>query len=158
MAAVTDDFDVKIKVVFPYLTKSLPTDDNERINATGNFNFDSRPQVDTAQGTIVSESPEAAISTAERVDNLKTGLQELLDDFDRIQAAMKEKAKHITLVYDPELTKNEALASAEAEIFGGAGGVITYEMFEQVLAYHEKLNKYISHLSVENGGTLDSVA
>lgn len=158
MAAVTDNFDVKIRIVFPFLTKSLSEDDSDRINATGNFNFEPPPQVDTAQGAIISESPIQELSKTERIENLKNELAEMLDEFDKIQEAMKAKAKHIVLVYDPELTKNEALAEAELELFGTQSGRISYEMFEEVLAYQEKINKYISHMSIENGGPLDSVA
>ena len=158
MAAVTENFDVKIRVIFPFLTKSLPTDDSTRINATGNFNFEPPPQVDTAQGAVVSQSSVKEISKPERVQNLKTGLDELMDDFDLIQKVMRKRAGHIALNYDPELTKNEALASAEMDLFGASSGRITYAMFEEVLAYHEKINKYISHMSIENGGPLDAVS
>lgn len=158
MAAVTDNFDVKIRVVFPYLTRSLPKNDNDRINATGNFNFNPPPQVDTAQGLILDPNPVKELSNESRIENLKTGLDNLLDDFDKIQEAMRKKASHLVLVYDPELTENEPLANAEKELFGSASGRITYKMFEEVLAFQEKINKYISHLSIENRGTLSRVA
>lgn len=158
MAAVTETFDIKIRVVFPFLTKSLPTDDSARINATGNFNFEPPPQVDTAQGAVVSQSSVKEISKPERVQNLKTGLNDLMADFDLIQKVMKKRAGHIALNYDPELTKNEALASAEMDLFGASTGRITYAKFEEVLAYHEKINKYIAHMSIENGGPLDAVS
>ena len=158
MAAITESFDVKIRVIFPFLTKSLPEDDNDRINATGNFNFEPPPQVDTAQGSVITNSPQAETSKTERIQNLKDGLSGLMDDFDRIQDSMRKKAKHITLRYDPEITQNESLANAEEALFGSASGAITYEMFEEVLAYNEQINKYISHMSIENGGTVESVA
>jgi len=158
MAAVTTDFDVKIRVVFPFLTKSLPQDDNERINATGNFNFEPPPQVDTALGHAVSESPVQETNKKERREELKTGLTGLLDRFDKIQDAMRKRSKHITMEYDPEVTENESLTNAEIEIFGSASGSITYEKFEEVLAFHEKIYKYIAHLSVENKGTVGRVA
>lgn len=158
MAAVSEKFDVKIRVVFPYLTKSLPKNDNERINATGNFNFNPPPQVDTAQGSILGSSPIREINNEERVSNLKDGLDNLLGEFDKILEVIKKRASHFTLVYDPELTENEALANAETDLFGLASGKITYAMFEQVLAFEEKINKYISHLSIENGGTVGRVA
>lgn len=158
MATVSDNFDVKIRVIFPFLTRSLPVDDNTRINATGNFNFEPPPQVDTAQGLIVSESPVKEKTRKEKADDVKKDLCDLLLEFDKIQDVIKRRSKHITLKYDPELTKNEALADAEIEIFGQASGRITYDMYEQVLAYQEKINKYISHISIENGGQLDSVA
>jgi len=158
MAAVSESFDVRIRVIYPRLTKSLPEDDSKRINATGNFNFEPPPQVDTAQGLAAESSPIKEKSTEERVDNLKKGLDGLLIDFDRIQDMMRKRAGHIVLEYDPELTQNEALANAEAELFGGASGQITYSMFEQTLALQEKVNKYISHMSIENDGVLNGAA
>lgn len=158
MAAVSENFDVKIRVVFPFLTRSLPKNDNDKINATGNFNFTPPPQVNTAQGLAVSENLVKAPSYSDRISNLKNGLSGLMNDFDKIQDVIRKRCKHIVLVYDPELTENEALANAEIDLFGVASGRITYEMFEQVLSYQEKINKYISHLSVENGGAVGRVA
>ncbi len=163
MATVSENFDVRIKVVFPFLTKSLPKDDSERINATGTFNFEPPPQVDTAQGVVVEASPVRDVNRNDRVETLRNDLQSLLEDFNRIQEVMKRKAEHIVLAYDPELAQNEALTNAEAEIFGAdefgvPSGRITYEMYEQVVEYHEKINKYISHLSIENEGALDGIA
>lgn len=158
MATVTDDFDVKIRVVFPFLTKSLPKDDNQRINATGNFNFEPPPQVDTATGSTVGTSPIQETNKEERKEELRTGLINLLERFDKIQSAMEKRSKHITMEYDPEITENEVLANAEIEIFGSASGSITYKKFEEVLAFHEKINKYIAHLSIENKGTVGRVA
>lgn len=158
MAAITESFDVRIRVVYPLLTKSLPKDDSKRINATGNFNFEPPPQVDTTQGLAAKSSPVKSIGVEERVDNLKNGLDALLVDFDRIQDMMRKRAGHITLEYDSELTQNEALANAEAELFGGASGQITYSMFEEALALQEKVDKYISHMSVENDGVLNGAA
>jgi hypothetical protein len=158
MAVIIENFDVKIRVVFPFLTKSLPKNDSSRINATGNFNFSPPPQVDTAQGLVLEESPVKGQNYTERVDNLKSGLDQLMIDFDKIQDIMRKRSQHLILTYDPELTENEALANAEIDLFGSASGRITYQMFEQVLAYQEKINKYISHLSVENGGTVERVA
>ena len=143
MATISEDFDVKIRVIFPFLTKSLPADDSERISATGTFNFDPPPQVDTAQGAAVNENRVKETPAADRVTSLKGELEDLLAGFDRIQEAMKKRSNHIILRYDPELTQNEALANAEADLFGVASGKITYQMYEQIVEYQEKINKYI---------------
>lgn len=158
MAIVSEDFDVKVRVVFPFLTKSLSTDDNQQINATGNFNFEPPPQVDTAQGLGTGESPVTETTAEDRAEGLKNDLGDLLKRFNRIQEAMKKRSQHIILRYDPELTENEALANAETDLFGVASGAITYAMYEQVIGYEEKVNKYISHLSIENEGVLNGRA
>ena len=158
MAAISDNFDVKIRVVFPFLTKSLNTDDSSRINATGTFNFSPPPQVDTAQGTAVQSSPVKATPVQERARVLKGDLEDLLAGFNRIQEAMRSRAQHIVLKYDPELAENEALANAEVDLFGFASGAITYNMFNQVLDYQQKIDKYISHLSIENEGVLSAAS
>lgn len=157
MPAISETFDVKIRVVFPFLTKSLSDDDSSAINATGNFNFNPPPQVSTVSSQI-SENIVKEQTTKQRKERVREGLTGLLDDFDKIFRAMRERAQHIVLTYDPELAQNEALADAEEKIFGAASGRITYDMFEQVLEFQSKVDKYISHSSIENGGTIDSVA
>jgi len=156
MAAISENFDVRIRVVFPFLTKSLPKDDSERINATGTFNFDPPPQVDVAQGQAIGASPVKETSPKDRAKNLKDELVDLLAGFNRIQEAVRRRSQHITFKYDPELAENEALANAEADLFGTASGAITYDMFDKVMEYNEKIDKYISHLSIENEGVLNA--
>ena len=158
MAAITEDFDIKIRVVFPYLTKSLPKDDSDTITATGNFNFEPPPQVETPIGATTTSSPIKGINPSARADTLKSNLNSLAADFDNIQEAFRKRAKHIALKYDPELAQNESLANAEISIFGFASGEITYEMFDLVIDYENKIDKYISHMSIENEGVLSGVA
>lgn len=158
MAAETEDFDVKIRIIFPSLTKSLPQKDSERINATGTFNFEPQPQVDTTQGIAATEDFVQETNNKERVATLKNNFDEMIAELDRIGAAFEKRAKHITLEYDPELAENEALANAEMDIFGSVSGKITYEMFKQTVDFENKINKFISHQAIENEGVFGSVA
>jgi hypothetical protein len=148
------NFDFKIDIVFPFLTKDLKDKDSDKINATGNFTFVSRPQVDTAVGPITSLNFEKISDKNDTVKRLKNGFASILGDIERIEKAMEAKARHITLKYDPELSENEALAEAEESIFGLASGNITYGMYKEVLDFENKIDKYISHQSIENGGVL----
>jgi len=157
MAAENRSFDVRINIIFPLLTKSLNDKDVDRIKATGAFNFESRPQVDTAIGELASLSFEKTTGTKERVENLKKEFNNMLGDFARLEKAMEKKASHIVLKYDPEVAENETLTDAEETLFGVATGEITYQMYKKVLDYEHKVNKYISHQSVENQGAFSAV-
>jgi hypothetical protein len=158
VAAVSENFDFKIKVVFPLLTKSLTDDDSSRITATGNFNFEPPPQVDTAQGQSVGESPVTQKEPNERVETLKSEFKDILGDLDLIEDAMKKRSGHITFKYDPELAENEVMANAEEALFGIATGSITFDQFLEVIKYQRKINKYISHTSIENEGLFTGAA
>ena len=149
-------FDFKISVIFPFVTKDLKDKDSTRINATGAFNFRSRPQVDTAVGPIISSDHKRIPTNAEEVTTLKKNFDTMLADISRIEVAMERKAKHITLTYDPELSENEALTDTEESIFGVASGRVTFPMYKQVLEFENRIDKYISHQSIENKGVLSA--
>ena len=158
MSEETGVFKVKIRVVFPYRTRTLPEKDNERINAVGGFNYQPPPTVESASAELLNGSSFEPRTQKEKVQELKDGLRSLADRFEKLLNLARKRSKHISLEYDPELTANESLASAEMDIFGSSSGVITYDMFEKTILFKEKINKYISHLSIENEGRLSNVA
>jgi len=152
MAQITQNFDVKIRVVHPFLTKSLSDSDTTRIAATGTFTFTPQPQVDTAQASLASEGFEQDDALQDKVEKVKGDLLKAIDDISRIEEAIRKKAGHITYNYDPELAENESIANAEEDIFGVASGRITYDMYVATLKFEEKINKFIAHMSMESDG------
>jgi len=155
---ISEYFDVKIRVIFPRITKPLPEKDNAQINAVGNFNYEPPKTVASTSDVIADNDIFIPKTNKEKVENLKNTLSDLENKFEKILKYINKKCKHIVLEYDPNLTKNEALAAAEAELFGYASGAITYDMYEQTVRFQEKIDRYISHLSIENNGRLESVA
>ena len=158
MTIISEDFDVRVKVIFPFLTKSLSDSDSERINATGTFSFDPQPQVDTTESVQATTQEVKEANPTDRIENLTEDLCTLENRFERIEQTFAKRASHIVLEYDPELSENESLANEEHDIFGVASGKITYNMFREVLKYQEKINKFISHKSIENAGALSGAA
>lgn len=158
MTDISKSFDVQISVVFPFLTKSLKDKDSKTIKASGSFNYQSPPQVNTAVGAKVSINYEKAESIDERVSRMKRELSQMIDDFDRVKKVLEERSKHIALRYDPELAQNESLADAEETLFGTASGNVDFNMYKSVLEYEEKIDRYISHQSIESEGAFGGVA
>ena len=153
MAQISFNADVKIRVVLPLVTKQLGSNQRDRVGASGAFPYEPRPQIDTAKS--FSEAEEITISNEERVSALNKRFDTMLLDLDKIQKAIRKRAKNIVFEYDPTLTKNESYADAEETIFGVASGTITYDMYEQILELEKKLDAWIRHASVANGGTLN---
>jgi len=158
MTDISKTFDVQINVVFPFLTKILKEKDSDRIKASGSFNYESVPQVETAQGRKVSLNFQKADSNAVRMEKMKSDLQGMIDDFNRIEKVLEQRSQHIEFKYDPEASQNESLTDAEETLFGTASGNISFEMYKKVLEYEERIDRYISHQSIENGGPFSGVA
>jgi len=152
MAQVTNNFDVKIRIVHPLLTKPLPSTDRNRIQATGSFTFEPPPQVDVGQGPVSSLDLRQDEALEDKIQSVRNGLEKAIDDIDRLEELLRKRSGHITFRYDAELADNEDIALAEEDIFGFASGAITYDMYMGVLKFEEKINKFISHMSMENEG------
>ena len=95
------------------------------------------------------------LSNKERANKLHGRLEDLLSEIEKVKAFMAKKAKNVVFEYDPSLTQNEIYADAEETLFGVASGTITYAMFEQILNFEEKIDRWIAHQSIANGGTLN---
>jgi hypothetical protein len=158
MPAISFNADLKIRVVFPTLTKSLPTSDRNKLGQTGTFKYEPRPQVETAQASNTETNFTASTPQKDRFNKLGEDLDDLIAEAERIEKVYRERSQGIVFEYDPANAQNEALATAEREIFGSASGRITYTMFEQILNLEEKINKWISHQSIINDGQLNGVA
>ena len=158
MASINFNADVKIKVVFPNLTKGISSSSRAQVTDTGAVKFEPRPQVDATrvaglQGEFTEEIPQN-----ERVEQLGQDLDTLIDEARKILKAFKKRAKRIQLEYNPDAPVNEALVEAEENVFGTRSGTITMDMYDQMLDLEERINKWLTHQSILNGGVIDGVA
>lgn len=158
MAQINFNADFKIKVVYPYLTRSLTKDDKTRIGATGSFRYTPKPQVDSAQSANTTANYKEPASTKERAAKLQDGLLDLLKQIEQISQSMSKRAKGVVFKYDPALAENEEYTDAEETLFGFASGVITFDMYKQILDFEEKIDRWIGHQSIENNGKINGVA
>lgn len=155
MAAVNFNADIRIRVVFPLVTKSLKGDDRTRLNTTSAFTYTPKPQVDAVQSAISKVEFKEPATNKQRAAKLQGKLGDLLDEIEKVKKFMAKKAKNVVFEYDPALTQNELYADAEETLFGYASGKITYEMFEKILNFEEKIDRWIAHQSIANGGSLN---
>lgn len=158
MATISQNYDVRIKVIFPLLTKSISNKDVSRINATGSFSYQPQKQVDVIPQAVLDVNIIPEQNKDAETEKIKEDFGIILRDLKAIEEAFRKRSKHIILKYDAETTENEALANAEAALFGNASGEITYDMYAKTLAYEQKINKYISHQSIENKGVFGGAA
>jgi len=152
MTRVSVFADVKISVVFPFLTKSLKEEQRERVLATGTFPYVPKPQIESVQATSVAQITDEAIDTDRRISRLKVDFDEMLSRLRKIKDAARRRAKNIVFEYDPTLTENEAYTDAEETLFGVASGSITYAMYESLLEFEKKLDKWIGHKAISQEG------
>lgn len=153
MAQISFNADFKIRVVLPLVTKPLGSEQRQRVGASGAFPYQPRPQIET-KASLTRDLGELP-SAEERSEKLKTRFNNMLIDLEKIRKAIRKRAKNIAFEYDPLLTKNEAYADAEETLFGFASGVITYDQYEQLLEFEKKLDAWIRHASIANGGALN---
>lgn len=148
---------MKIRVVYPQLTKKMSGSDKSYLGQTGTFKYEPRPQVETAQvgNTEVNFSP--STPEKERFSKLGENLDDLIAQAEKIEAAFRKRAKNIVVEYDPTDAQNESLTDAESTLFGAASGRITYAMYERILEFEDKINKWISHQSIINDGKLNGI-
>lgn len=157
MASINFNADMKIKVVYPQLTKKMSGSDKSQLGQTGTFKYEPRPQVETAQASNTEVNFSPSTPQKERFNKLGVDLDDLISQAEKIEAAFRKRAADVVVEYDALDIANESISDAEATIFGVASGKITYAMYESMLEFEDKINKWISHQSIINDGKLNSV-
>lgn len=156
MASITKSFDVKIKIIRPFITKNLSEDDLSKIKQNTALKYESL-KTTSPEGSLQNEE----LSSEEVVDYLAQSakeLDELYQGFDDLARKAEEDLKSIVYTYDITDPANELIADAEIALFGSATGIITLAKYKKVMAYEEIVNREIQEKMVENGGMLDGVA
>jgi hypothetical protein len=153
MARISFFTDVQIQVIFPFFTKSLSSTQRERVIATGSFPYIPKPQVESVQATSTSVNLPRELSVDERIANLKNDFNEMLERLRKIKKATERRTKNIVFEYDPLLTENEAYTDAEETLFGFASGTITYAMYESILDFEKKVDRWIGYDAMIKAGS-----
>lgn len=154
MAIGTKSFDVKINVIFPHITKSMPTKDSQRIQQTTFFKYEPQKSVAQTEGSL-SFTTEEEETNEQKMDNLNIELETIKGDFKRLENQADKAFKNYAFAYDINNTQNEALRNAEEAIFGSATGIITQDKYKKVLNLMSAIDELITEQTIENGGSLN---
>lgn len=153
MPAVETDFDFKISIIQPELTRGLPSSSKDRINLSGEFIYTPPAQINPTFSAQTTElKPEDVEDT---IESLNGDLKEQREQIDRLLAIIDQRCSHLIATYNPNLKKDEAIAEACEKIFGVADGRITYKMYAATIEKLQKLELFMGHRSIQNQGLLD---
>ena len=80
----TKKFDVSIKVFFPYTTKSISTQDHNRIAVSTDLSYKAQPNKEVVSNVVFEEIPEIKTPT-DRVLESKSRLLDLIKEFESLR-------------------------------------------------------------------------
>lgn len=148
---IEKSFDVKINVVYPYLTKNISKKDSERISRSTLFKYETQKNITSskmAAETIVSEEGSEKKVTERLVKRFKT----IYDNFDQMGQIAERKLSEIVYEYDPANLEHEAITDAEEGIFGVADGQVTFENYRQAIELKKIIQEEIARRAMLEGG------
>lgn len=153
MALITTNYDVKINIIRPFITKNISEVDLSKITQTNTLKYEA----------LKTTAPQSSLEDVIRneispLDSLKESIEHMdsiYNQFDDLAALAEKDLNKIVYTYDVSLLENELMANAERALFGSASGVITFAKYKKVLAYEQLLNRQISENMINNGGVLD---
>ena len=158
MAQIQKEIDVKIRVIFPRLTKGISDADKGRIEAKTLFKYEPQSPVPFAAEKKPESAPVSEVSTSELRERLLTDLEKISKDFGDLADKAGKRLASISFRYDASSVNNEKYATAEEGLFGIASGEITHEKYRKIQEYSKKIDEEIRRRLIENGGSLDHVA
>lgn len=147
---IKKNFDVKIKIVFPYLTKNMSDKDSERISRSTLFKY--KPQESIASPQMVSQSEiseekddkDLALELIKRLKNIYDGLADL-------KKIARRGLKDIVYRYDVKNPENEQIYLAEEGLFGIPTGEITLNKYESALQFKSLIEKEVTRRALAKG-------
>lgn len=158
MATIQKYFDVKINVIFPHISKTIPDKDSERIQTTNFFKYEAQKAVQQPDLSIFSPVEEDETqSNEDRVKGIDAELEVMEDDFKRLEDRADVAFKDYVFVYDVTDPAFEQLKEAEEAIFGVATGRITQDKFTKVLDLIDVIDEVVIDATIENRGELNVV-
>ena len=140
---VTKNFDVKISVVHPYLTRNISEKDSERISRNTLFKYEPQKAIETPQ--LASQS------VADVAAKLIQRFKDIYDGFDTLREKAANRLSDIVYEYDVTVLENEAIAVAEESIFGAATGTITFKKYKQAIELSELIEEEIRRRATLQG-------
>lgn len=158
MAVIQRYFDVKINVVFPHISKTIPTKDSERIQTTNFFKYEAQKSVQQPDLNLFSTQEEPVEeSNEDRVKRIDSELEVMEDDFKRLEDRANQAFANYVFVYDVTDPAFEQIKEAEEAIFGVATGRITQDKFTKVLDLIDVIDEIVIDATIENRGELNVV-
>jgi hypothetical protein len=151
MALISKTFDAKINVIFPHISRSIPSKDSDRIRATNFFRYESQKTVQT-QGGSVAAIEEVELTNSSRLDIIDSELKELKKDFKKIEEHADKAFEGLVYTYNVQDESNEHIENAERNIFGDATGLITFSKYKQAKELLEAVDEIIRERMVRDGG------
>lgn len=156
MAAISKTFDVKVNVVYPHISKTIPEKDSTRIQTTNFFKYESQKSVQ--QPDLSAYQPEDSVESETnetKVKKIDEELEQMEDEFKRLEDRADLSFQSYVYEYDPTDPANELIASAEESIFGVASGAITQDKYKKVLQLLDAVEDMLIDATIENKGTLN---
>jgi len=147
---VTKNFDVKISVVHPYLTRNISEKDSERISRNTLFKYEPQKAIETPQLASQSVADEEE-SSADVAAKLIQRFKDIYDGFDTLREKAANRLSDIVYEYDVTVLENEAIAVAEESIFGAATGTITFKKYKQAIELSELIEEEIRRRATLQG-------
>ena len=148
---IVKNFDAKIRVVYPYITKGISDSDSERINRNTLMKYE--PQKTIVSPTSISAT-EKPVAQEERVKDLMKSLHTTHKKMGQLKKIGKKGIENVVYEYDVDDLDNEMLGDAEESLFGAATGKITFAKYQRALAYSRLIDAEIRRRTVANGGSL----
>lgn len=156
MASIQKSFDVKINVVYPHISKTIPEKDSERIQTTNFFKYEAQKAVQQPELSLYQPSSINEPETNEtRMKKLDTELEEMESDFKRLEDKTEKSFRDYVYKYDLKDPGTEAIANAEEAVFGVATGLITQDKYKKVLELLDTIDEMLVEATIENQGTLN---
>lgn len=154
MAQFTKSYDVKINVIFPHITKTMPDKDSQRIQQTTFFKYE--PQKVLPQSTVAfQEIIPVEQSNEDKAEEIFQQLEDLQGEFKRAENFAGQGLQGLVYTYDINDPVNESLVIAETAIFGVATGIITYDKYKKLLNLISVVDEMILDATIQNGGNLN---
>lgn len=154
---IKKNFDVKISVVFPYLTKNISEKDSERISRNTLFKYEAQRAIPTPQ-----LAAEPVTTQEEEEDSPATKLakrfKKIYDDFDALKRQAEKNLEGVVYLYDVTSLNYEDIATADESIFGWASGEITFTKYKQAMEMKEMIEEEMQRREIQKGVRASEVA
>ena len=125
-------FDVKISIVHPHLTRTMPGTDSAKISTNTLFKYTAQKALNTSTSEMVEE-PAAVISAADLTQQIMEKAKEVRKQYSDIERVVDERLKGLVQTYSLADPDDANIAESEEYIFGTSTGAITYQQYDRCL-------------------------
>lgn len=140
---ITKSFDVKISIVYPYLTKNISAKDSERISRSTLFKYETQKNISSPQ--LSSEATVTAeVTNKTETETLVKRMKKVYDNFDQMRILAEKELNKVLYSYDTNAIEDEAITDAAEELFGFADGSVTFTNYKSALELEKIIQEEIS--------------